>query len=151
VDLNSLLRPLGLTSTVQLLLASLATMFVLALLVFIGAVFAKEWTDTRNPLWFAAGLATFALLFAFYARSPKTAELSVVTIGWVVFLQVGLVLYERLRYDAALPPAKWAAVALILFLQTSLILTPATGGPAAIVQPATIPVTAGTRPATEQP
>jgi hypothetical protein len=128
MDLTIVVRPLGLSPALQLAVASVATMLVLALLDFIGAVFAKEWADTRNPLWFAAGLAVFMVLFAFYAGSLKTAELSVVTIGWVVFLQVGLVLYERFRYDAALAPAKWGAIALILALQAYLILAPNDGG-----------------------
>jgi hypothetical protein len=63
-------------------------------------------------------------LFAFYALSLKTAELSIVTIGWVVFLQVGLILYERFRYDVTLSPAKWAAIVLILALQAYLVLAP---------------------------
>jgi multidrug transporter EmrE-like cation transporter len=124
VDLTAVVRPLGLTPTLQLALASVLTMLLLALLDFVGAVFAKEWADTRNPLWFAAGLTAFVILFAFYAGSLKTAELSIVTIGWVVFLQVGLVLYERFRYDAELAPAKWAAIALVLALQAYLMLTP---------------------------
>jgi hypothetical protein len=124
MDLTVVFRPLGLGPAAQLAIASIATMLVLALLDFIGAVFAKEWADTRNPLWFAAGLAAFVMLFAFYAGSLKTAELSIVTIGWVVFLQVGLLLYERIRYDAVLAPGKWAAIAVILALQAYLVLVP---------------------------
>jgi multidrug transporter EmrE-like cation transporter len=143
MDLNAFVRPLGLSPTLQLVAASIATMAVLALLDFIGAVFAKEWADTRNPLWFAAGLAIFVILFAFYAGSLQTAELSIVTIGWVVLLQVGLVLYERFRYDASLSPAKWAVIGLILALQAYLVLTPnekATANAAieAAVSPATV-------------
>ena len=58
------------------------------------------------------------------AASLKTAELSIVTIGWVVFLQVGLLLYERFRYGASLPPLKWVAIVLILTLQAYLVLVP---------------------------
>lgn len=141
MDLNAIVRPLGLSPAVQLAVASVATMLVLALLDFIGAVFAKEWADTRNPAWFAAGLAAFVVLFAFYAGSLKTAELSIVTIGWVVFLQVGLVLYERIRYDATLSPAKWAAVILILVIQTYLVMTPnSTGGEVAVVDAEAAPI-----------
>lgn len=124
MDLTVIVRPLGLPSSWQLAIAGIATMLVLAMLDFIGAVFAKEWADTRNPLWFAAGLTVFILLFAFYAGSLQTAELSIVTIGWVVFLQVGLLLYERLRYGAELSPAKWAAIVVILALQAYLVLAP---------------------------
>ena len=124
MDLSTVIRPLGLSPAWQLAFAGIATMMILALLDFIGAVFAKEWADTRNPIWFAAGLTAFVLLFAFYAGSLKTAELSIVTIGWVVFLQVGLLLYERLRYGAELAPAKWAAIVVILLLQAYLVLVP---------------------------
>lgn len=118
------LRPQGFPPLLQFFITSVSAMLVLALLDFIGAVFAKEWADTRQPLWFAAGLLTFMGLFVFYAASLKTAELSIVTIGWVVFLQVGLLLYERVRYDASLPPLKWAAIVLILTLQAYLVLVP---------------------------
>jgi multidrug transporter EmrE-like cation transporter len=101
-----LFRLQGMAPGVQFVLTSLAAMLALALLDFIGEVFAKKWADTRQPRWFVAGLVTFMALFVFYAASLKTAELSIVTIGWVVFLQVGLLLYERVRYGATLPPLK---------------------------------------------
>ena len=127
-----LLRPHGVSPAVQFFLASVSAMIALALLDFIGAVFAKEWADTRQPLWFVAGLLTFMGLFVFYAISLKTAELSIVTIGWVVFLQVGLLLYERIRYGADLPPLKWVAIVLILALQAYLVLIPNDTGASAV-------------------
>ena len=119
-----ILRPQGFSPAVQFFLASISAMIALALLDFIGAVFAKEWADTRQPWWFVAGLVTFIGLFVVYAVSLKSAELSVVTIGWVVFLQVGVLLYERVRYGADLPPLKWVAIVLILALQAYLVLVP---------------------------
>lgn len=124
--LDRLFRPQLGSATWQFILTSLSAMIILALFDFVGAVFAKEWADTRRPWWFVAGLVTFMGLFCFYAYSLKTAELSIVTIGWVVFLQVGLLLYERLRYGTELPPMKWAAIALILALQAYLVLAPNT-------------------------
>ena len=118
-----ILSPFG-----QFFLTSVAAMIVLALLDFVGAVFAKEWADTRNPMWFAAGIVAFGALFTFYAISLKTAELSIVTIGWVVFLQVGLLLYDRIRYGAELPPGKWAAIVVIIMLQAYLVLAPNDAG-----------------------
>ena len=117
-------RPHGFPTVLPFFLTSIVAMLLLALLDFIGAVFAKEWADTRQPWWFVAGLVTFMGLFAFYATSLKTAELSIVTIGWVVFLQVGLVAYERVRYGTTLPPLKWVAIVLILTLQAYLVLVP---------------------------
>jgi multidrug transporter EmrE-like cation transporter len=128
MELTGFTRALGISPAWQFVLASLGTMLVLALLDFVGAVFAKEWADTRHPGWFVLGLASFGILFVFYASSLRTAELSIVTIGWVVFLQVGLVLYERFRYGATLSPAKWAAIVLILALQAYLVLVPNTSG-----------------------
>jgi multidrug transporter EmrE-like cation transporter len=124
MELTGITRTLGISPAWQFLLASLGTMLILALLDFVGAVFAKEWADTRHPGWFVLGLASFGILFVFYASCLRTAELSLVTIGWVVFLQVGLVLYERFRFGATLSPAKWAAIILILALQAYLVLAP---------------------------
>jgi multidrug transporter EmrE-like cation transporter len=122
--LERFMRPQLGSATWQFILTSLSAMIILALFDFVGAVFAKEWADTRQPWWFVAGLATFMGLFCFYAYSLKTAELSIVTIGWVVFLQVGLLVYERVRYGTELPPMKWAAITLILVLQAYLVLAP---------------------------
>jgi multidrug transporter EmrE-like cation transporter len=124
MELTGFTRTLGISPAWQFVLASLGTMLILALLDFVGAVFAKEWADTRHPGWFVLGLASFAVLFVFYASSLRAAELSIVTIGWVVFLQVGLVLYERFRFGATLSSAKWAAIILILALQAYLVLVP---------------------------
>lgn len=52
------------------------------------------------------------------------AELSTVTFGWVVLLQVGILILERVRYDVELPPGKWVAIAAILVLQAYLIMAP---------------------------
>lgn len=104
--------------------AGLAAMVALAGLDIAGALLAKEWAVRHDGQWFAAGLVTFGLLFAVYARSLQVAELSVVTLGWVVFLQVGLLAVDRLRYGVEFPAAKWAAVVAILVLQAYLILAP---------------------------
>jgi multidrug transporter EmrE-like cation transporter len=140
LDVEAVLRifwPQGLPPVVQFFLTSISAMIALALLDFIGAVFAKEWADTRQPWWFLAGLVTFMGLFVFYAASLKTAELSIVTIGWVVFLQVGLLLYERFRYGASLPPLKWVAIVLILTLQAYLVLVPNESSSAGVVAKST--------------
>lgn len=133
--LDRFVRPQLGSATWQFILTSLSAMIILALFDFVGAVFAKEWADTRQPWWFVAGLATFMGLFCFYAYSLKTAELSIVTIGWVVFLQVGLLVYERVRYGTELPAMKWAAIVIILALQAYLVLAPnGNGDPAESAQ-----------------
>jgi hypothetical protein len=90
----------------------------------VGAVLAKEWTLRGQPVWFVAGLAAFGLLFAVYALSLHVAELSIVTMGWIVFLQVGLLVVDSVRYGVTFPPGKWAAIGVILALQAYLVLAP---------------------------
>ena len=99
-------------------------MVALAALDFVGAVLARQWAEERNHWLFAGGLAAFGALFAVYALSLKLAELSTVTFGWIVTLQVGLLLLERVRYAVVLPSGKWAAIMAILVLQAYLILAP---------------------------
>jgi len=150
MDLAANLRLVAIPPPMQFFLASLATMLALALLDFVGAVLAKEWADKGHPAWFVLGLLTFAILFTLYAHSLQTAELSLVTIGWVVFLQVGLVLYERFRYGASLSPAKWAAILIILALQAYLVLVPnEQGGSETAVVLASGEVSSGSAPTRE--
>jgi hypothetical protein len=78
-----------------------AAMVMLAL-DFLGTVFAKEWAERHNHWLFAAGLLAFGVLFAVYAVSLHVAELSTVTFGWIVTLQVGLLLLDRIPVATAL-------------------------------------------------
>src|SRR6266545_2237436 len=73
-----------------------AAMVMLAALDFLGTVFAKEWAERHNHWLFAAGLLAFGVLFAVYAVSLHVAELSTVTFGWIVTLQIGLLLLAYL-------------------------------------------------------
>jgi hypothetical protein len=104
--------------------AGLGAMVALAGLDFIGAICAKEWAERGRLIMFAAGLAAFVVLFVVYARILKVAELSTVTIGWVVFLQVGLILLDGVHYDVQMPRGKIAAVVAIIVLQVYLIAAP---------------------------
>ncbi|MGH2561386.1 MAG: hypothetical protein ACRDJH_20160 [Thermomicrobiales bacterium] len=115
---------LGIPSSWRFHLITLGAMLALAGLDFAGAVFAKEWVERRHAALYLAGMLCFVVLFAVYAASLRVAELSVVTFGWVVFLQVGLLILERFRYGVELPNGKWAAISLILLLQAYLILAP---------------------------
>lgn len=101
-----------------------SAMLALAGLDMVGAVLAKEWALRHQPLWFVAGLAAFGLLFAVYAASLHIAELSIVTMGWIVFLQVGLLFIDSVRYGVTFPPGKWLAIGVILVLQAYLVLAP---------------------------
>ena len=96
-------------------------MLILAGLDIFGALMAKQWADQGSRPCFLIGLAIFAVLFTVYATSLKTAELSVVTMGWVVLLQVGLLLADRFRFQVEFSWDKWLAIAIILILQSYLI------------------------------
>ena len=97
-------------------------MLLLAAVDLAGAYVAKEAVVRRSLPWGAAGIALFVLLFYVYASSLQYAELALVTLGWVVVLQVGVLLLDHLRYGSALSADKWVAVAVILAAQAYLLL-----------------------------
>ena len=99
-------------------------MLLLAGLDLVGAIVAKEWTLGRSSWFLVAGAMSFVVLFAVYAVGLRYAELSTVTFGWIVGLQVAVLVVERLRYEVELPPGKWAAIVAILVLQGYLVLAP---------------------------
>ena len=99
---------------------------LLAGLDLVGSVFAKEWTGRSSPWLFAAGALTFVALFLVYAIGLRYAEMSTVTFGWIVALQVGILAIERVHYGVRLPSGKWFAIAAIVVLQAYLVLAPST-------------------------
>jgi hypothetical protein len=99
-------------------------MVALAALDLAGAFAAKEWAEHRSAVPMLLGLAAFGVLFWVYASSLQYAELALVTMGWVVMLQVGLVVLDRVRYGVELPPGKWVAIVVLLAAQAYLLLAP---------------------------
>ena len=106
------------------LVATLA-MLALAFLDIVGALLAKAWLANRSIPLFLAGVAVFALLFWVYGSSLQYAELATVTFGWIVLLQVGLLMIQRFHGGVQFGPGRWAAVVVILALQAYLVLAPA--------------------------
>lgn len=100
-------------------------MVVLAILDLVGAYAAKEAALRRSLPMALLGTALFVLLFWVYASSLRYAELAPVTLGWVVILQVGVVLLDRFRYGTPVSRGQWAAVAVVLAAQAYLLLAPA--------------------------
>ena len=107
----------------QPLVATLA-MAVLAVLDLAGALAAKEAVLRRSAGWAVLGVACFLALFWVYASSLQYAELAPVTFGWIVILQVGLVLLDRMHYGVGIPAGKWVAMVVIVAAQAYLILGP---------------------------
>lgn len=99
-------------------------MAALAGLDLIGAYAAKEWAEQKNTLALVLGALAFLVLFWVYASSLQYAELAVVTMGWIVLLQVGIVLIDRIHFGATLPAGKMAAIVIILAAQAYLLLAP---------------------------
>ena len=97
-------------------------MLLLAAVDLAGAYVAKEAVARRSLPWGVAGIALFVLLFYVYASSLQYGELALVTLGWVVVLQVGVLLLDHLRYGNVLSADKWVAVAVILAAQAYLLL-----------------------------
>jgi hypothetical protein len=96
-----------------------AAILALAALDLIGAALARSWADHRSIITMVGGMMVFSLLFVVYGKSLDYAELSTVTVGWIVLLQIGVVVLDRLN-GVAIPPSKMTAIALILLLQTYL-------------------------------
>ena len=104
-------------------------MGALAALDLFGAFAAKEWAESKNTMALGVGALSFLVLFWVYASSLQYAELAVVTMGWIVLLQVGILVIDRVVYASSLPVGKLAAVVVILAAQGYLVLAPS--GPTA--------------------
>jgi hypothetical protein len=103
-----------------------SAMVALAVLDVVGALAAKEWATSAQVAPLVLGAAAFLTLFWVYASALQYAELALVTMGWIVLLQVALLLLDRFRYGVDLPIGKWVAVVFILVAQGYLILGPST-------------------------
>lgn len=99
-------------------------MVALAALDLVGALLARRYADHRSILALVGGCCVFALLFLVYGASLAYAELVTVTFGWVVLLQVGVVLIERVLDGVAIPPDRVAVMSAIVVLQGYLLLAP---------------------------
>jgi hypothetical protein len=99
-------------------------MVALAALDIVGALAAKEWAASSRMGALLLGVGAFLVLFWVYASALQYAELGLVTMGWIVVLQVALLLVDRFQYGVHLAPGKWVAVGVILLAQTYLVLGP---------------------------
>jgi hypothetical protein len=107
-------------------LAMIGFMTLLASLDFAGTMLAKEWTVHRATWQLAGGAVAFLALFVVLVFGLRYAEMSVLTLGWIVMLQLGLIAVDRSRYGIHLSLGGWVAVVAILVLQGYLLLGNAT-------------------------
>ena len=99
-------------------------MAALAGLDLLGAIAAKEWAEKQSIAAIAFGTIASVALFWFYASSLQYAELAVVTMGWIVLLQVGIVIVDRVHFGTMLSADKIGALIIILVAQGYLVLAP---------------------------
>lgn len=115
---------------------AVVAMIVLAAVDLTASWATKEAVLRRSVPWAALGVILFVLLFYVYASSLQYAELALVTLGWVVVLQVGVLLLDRYRYGQTFGPDKWAAVAVIIAAQAYLLVASSPAEAATTSQPA---------------
>jgi hypothetical protein len=108
----------------QPLVAGIA-MIVLAVVDLASAVAAKEAVARRSLPLATLGLALYAVLFWVYSSSLRYADLAPVTLGWIVVLQVGVLLLDRFKYGTTMSRGQWIAVLVLLVAQAYLLLAPA--------------------------
>ena len=90
-------------------------MLALAALDVAGALAAKQWAATSHVVPLLLGAGAFLVLFWVYASALQYAELALVTMGWIVVLQVGLLLIDRFHFGVHLSAGKWVAAVVILW------------------------------------
>lgn len=106
---------------------AIGAMLVLAGLDLIGALLARRWAHGGSLLWFGAGVGCFALLFWVYGSSLRYADLIPVTFGWIVALQIGLMLIDSVRSGTGISTGRWMAAVLIVVLEGYLLFSSETG------------------------
>ncbi len=103
-------------------LALVGFMLMLAALDLAGTLLAKEWTVHRSAWQLLGGGAAFLALFLVLVWGLRYAELSMLTLGWIVVLQLAVLMVDRSRYGTHLSVGGWLAVVGILLLQGYLLL-----------------------------
>ncbi|MCB0967068.1 MAG: hypothetical protein KDB37_09560 [Ilumatobacter sp.] len=94
---------------------------VLAAVDVIEAILAKEWSERRSVWLLVGGVAAAIALFALFSVAMRYSDMSTVTLGWIVVMQVGLMVTERVRYGVDHGLDRWAAVAGMVALQAYLL------------------------------
>lgn len=93
----------------------------LATLDLAAAVIAKEWSIRRSPWLLVAGVVASILLFVIFVVAVGHMQMSSVTIGWIVMLQVGLMVTESVRYGVNHSIDRWVAMGAIVCLLGYLV------------------------------
>lgn len=103
--------------------ATVATV-ALAVIDLACAYAAKQWVTTRSAGALGGGVVAALLLFWVFASALQYAEMAVVTLGWIVLLQVGVLALDELKYGVHHPPRTWLVVLIVMLAQGYLICFP---------------------------
>ena len=104
-------------------LAVVGFMLALAALDFVGALVAQDFADRRKFSTLVVGSALSIALFVVYAVALRLANLSIVTMGWIVMLQVSLIAWDVVRNGLHLSAVQWTAITAVIVLQVFLTAT----------------------------
>jgi hypothetical protein len=104
-------------------LSVLGLMLALAGIDFAAALVAQDFADRRRGIVLLLGCALQVTLFLVYALALRLASLSIVTLGWIVLLQVALFATDLARGRLHPGAAQWTAVVVVLVAQAFLVAT----------------------------
>ena len=121
---SALAEPIVASKALEVSPMGVAMIVALGGLDLIGSYCAMRYMDNGHQLWWSAGAIAFLGLFAVYAASLQWAELGTVTLGWIVFVQVGVLLMDRISNGVVVPAGKWVAMGLIFALMSYMIFAP---------------------------
>ncbi len=124
-------------------------MLTLAAIDFAAALVAQDFAERRRLSTLAVGCGLQIALFVVYAGALRLAELSIVTMGWIVLLQVALIATDVTRNGLTLTHRQWAAVALVIVGQVYLVAS--TDGRPRAAAPYENPAQAHPEPLRDQP
>jgi uncharacterized membrane protein len=133
-------------------LAIVGFMLALAAIDFAAAMVAQDFADRRRLSTLVIGSVLSISLFVVYAVALHLADLSIVTMGWIVMLQVAVLCWDVVRNGLHLSATQWTAVTLIIVLQVFLSASTqrsahATASPGPYENEAVAQTSAGTTPA----
>ena len=123
-------------------------MLALAAIDFVGALVAQDFADRRRVSTLLVGSGLSIALFVVYAVALRLANLSIVTMGWIVMLQVAVITFDVVRHGLRLTAVQWTAVSVVIVLQVFLTATTQRddGGPSPYGQEVSVAQTSATTP-----
>lgn len=102
---------------------AVAAMVVLAALDLVGALLARQWSDHRSAVSLVGGVVVFGVLFVVYGKSLDYAHLTTITVGWLVMLQLGVMVLDGVAGQGTFTWDRIAAMVTVLGLQAYLTFT----------------------------